>query len=261
MSSEPHSSDDETTTSPDVSEDRSAPSPDTQEPKSPEMGEGSVKAGRSPMGLALARARSVTERVNARIATGLRPIVTASSLTCALLVTIVVSCSLYSRLDSSFLRLREDYNESQSLLEKANADKLALQSKIDTLRDELSVAESDRDSYKLQLEELENQQATIVDMTAKLEELQSQYVSLLEERDSLQEQVDAKKLAEEQAQREQEQNRLNQPSSEYGRTVYWVSGGSVYHLSPNCPTLKRSTNIHSGSISASGKSRCCKVCG
>ncbi len=44
-------------------------------------------------------------------------------------------------------------------------------------------------------------------------------------------------------------------------TVYWVKNGKVYHKSPNCPTLDRSTNIKSGSISQSGKSALCKVCG
>ncbi len=43
-------------------------------------------------------------------------------------------------------------------------------------------------------------------------------------------------------------------------TVYWTPGGSVYHVSKNCPTLSRSGTILSGSISKSGKSRACKVC-
>lgn len=254
-------SDNMATTSPDVPEICSGPSSNTQASIPSETDNESAAEGDSLRNMILVRAHSIAEHANARIATGLRPFITTASLTGALLAAIVIGCGLYSSLDSSFLRLQEDFNESQSLLDKSNADKLELQSEIDTLRSELSEAEGDRDSYKLQLEELEDQQATIVDMTAKLEELQGQYDSLLEERDSLQGQVDAKKLAEEQAQREQEQNRLNQTSSGYGRTVYWVPGGSVYHLSPNCPTLKRSNDIRSGSISSSGKPRCCKVCG
>jgi len=50
-------------------------------------------------------------------------------------------------------------------------------------------------------------------------------------------------------------------SSGHGGTVYWTPYGSVYHVSRNCPTLSRSRTIYSGSISESGKSRCCKVCG
>ena len=43
-------------------------------------------------------------------------------------------------------------------------------------------------------------------------------------------------------------------------TVYWTPGGSVYHRTPNCPTLKRSRIIRHGSISSCPKSRGCKVC-
>lgn len=45
-----------------------------------------------------------------------------------------------------------------------------------------------------------------------------------------------------------------------GGTVYWVQNGKVYHSTANCSTLKRSSNIRSGTISQSGKSRGCKVC-
>lgn len=45
-----------------------------------------------------------------------------------------------------------------------------------------------------------------------------------------------------------------------GRTVYWVDNGNVYHSTPDCQTLKRSRNIHSGTISQSGKGRPCKRC-
>ena len=46
---------------------------------------------------------------------------------------------------------------------------------------------------------------------------------------------------------------------DYG-TVYWTSGGKVYHSTKDCPSLGRSSNIRSGSISESGKSRACKNC-
>ena len=45
------------------------------------------------------------------------------------------------------------------------------------------------------------------------------------------------------------------------KTVYWVSSGEVYHLSKDCPSLSKSSGIQSGTISQSGKSRPCKVCG
>lgn len=46
-------------------------------------------------------------------------------------------------------------------------------------------------------------------------------------------------------------------------TVYWVSGGEVYHSTKNCPSLSRSHDIQSGTISqanANGKNRPCKNC-
>lgn len=42
--------------------------------------------------------------------------------------------------------------------------------------------------------------------------------------------------------------------------VYWIANGDVYHKTPNCTSLKRSSNIMSGSVAASGKSSQCRVC-
>lgn len=43
-------------------------------------------------------------------------------------------------------------------------------------------------------------------------------------------------------------------------TVYWTSGGSVYHLQEDCGHLKRSKNVQNGSILESGKTRACEDC-
>jgi hypothetical protein len=43
--------------------------------------------------------------------------------------------------------------------------------------------------------------------------------------------------------------------------VYWTPGGSVYHVSMNCATLKNSNTIIHGTISESGKDSRCKICG
>lgn len=95
----------------------------------------------------------------------------------------------------------------------------------------------------------------IVDYT----EIQSQYDSLQAERDNLQQQVDAKKAAEEQAARAAQQQQWEQESQNNEETVYWVAGGECYHSTPNCATLKRSSNIMSGSVSSAGGRRPCKV--
>lgn len=46
-------------------------------------------------------------------------------------------------------------------------------------------------------------------------------------------------------------------------TVYWVKSGSTWHTNRNCHSLKKSSEIISGSVEeakAAGKERKCKVC-
>lgn len=82
-----------------------------------------------------------------------------------------------------------------------------------------------------------------------------------EEEARLKEEQEAKRKAEQSTpSANQTHTQAPQQSSQSGGTVYWVSGGSVYHSTPNCATLKRSSNIRSGSITESGKSKPCKVC-
>lgn len=74
------------------------------------------------------------------------------------------------------------------------------------------------------------------------------------------ERIAAEKAAAEQAAAEESRIANEQQAQSTEETVYWVSEGEVYHSSQNCRTLKRSSNIQSGTISESGKSRPCKVC-
>lgn len=163
----------------------------------------------------------------------------------------------------SYLNTNSELDKLKGELSSYKSTAASLQSEKSLWKDKYSEIQKERDSLKEEIGNYQDQQATIDDEKAKLEDLHSQLDSLQTERDSLQEQVDAKKLAEERGSQEQEKRRIEQESKSAttGQTVYWVSGGSVYHTTSNCPTLKRSSNIHSGSISASGKSRCCKVCG
>lgn len=140
----------------------------------------------------------------------------------------------------------DDYKDINKDLKKQLAEKEDYESKYNELNSQL-------DNYK-------DQQATINDQNNKLTEIQSQYDSLQSERDNLQQQVDAKKAAEEQAARAAQQQQWEQESQSNEETVYWVAGGECYHSSPNCATLKRSSNIVSGSVSSAGGRRPCKVC-
>ena len=74
------------------------------------------------------------------------------------------------------------------------------------------------------------------------------------------EQADQERMAAEQAAAEESRIENEQQAQSTEGTVYWVSEGEVYHSSQNCRTLKHSSNIQSGTISESGKSRPCKVC-
>lgn len=50
---------------------------------------------------------------------------------------------------------------------------------------------------------------------------------------------------------------------EVSSTVYWTLGGKSYHNSKDCPTLKQSTDIKSGTLAdakAKGKTDPCNIC-
>ena len=53
----------------------------------------------------------------------------------------------------------------------------------------------------------------------------------------------------------------NSATSPKPGVVYWTTGGDVYHITRDCVSLKRSTNIKSGTKAQSGKSRACNLCG
>ena len=153
-------------------------------------------------------------------------------------------------LNTKIVDLKDSNAILQSKIAKANEDYDTLKSDYDELQNKYNTVNAELQSYK-------DQQATINDLNAKITELQSQYDSLQAERDSLQQQLDAKKLAQEQATRAAQEQQLAQQTE---GTVYWTANGECYHSTPNCATLKRSSNISSGTISSAGGRRPCKVC-
>ena len=49
-----------------------------------------------------------------------------------------------------------------------------------------------------------------------------------------------------------------------GTVVFWTESGKVWHVSRECPSLKKSTNIKSGNLTdaeTAGKKKSCSVCG
>lgn len=181
-------------------------------------------------------------------------------------LSVFVILGLYNSLSSAKMRNKDlqkkieayqydidDYKETNKDLKNQLAEKEDYESKYNELNSKYNELNSQIDNYK-------DQQATINDQNNKLTEIQSQYDSLQADRDNLQQQVDAKKAAEEQAARAAQQQQWEQESQSNEETVYWVAGGECYHSTPNCATLKRSSNIMSGSVSSAGGRRPCKVC-
>lgn len=159
-------------------------------------------------------------------------------------------------------QLISQLSEAELQIDALNNQCNELQSSFDELQNTYNNNEKELTDLRNQIGEYQDQQATINDLNAKVTELQSQYDALQADRDNLQVQVDAKKAAEEQAARQSAEQALAQQQQQQssGGIVYWVSGGEVYHSTPNCVTLKRSSNIQSGTIAQSGKARACKVC-
>lgn len=170
----------------------------------------------------------------------------------ALMLMLVTGCS--NKRDDSLQQKNDDltskYEELQEEYNQLKGDHKDLQSNYESLQ-------SDYDSIQSEIEGYQDQQATVNDLNNKLTELQGQYDTLQAERDNLLQQLDAKRLAEEQAAQAAQQQVIAQSQSV--ETVYWTSGGECYHSTSDCPTLKRSNSISSGTIEQSGR-RPCKVC-
>lgn len=94
---------------------------------------------------------------------------------------------------------------------------------------------------------------TLVDAESRLKELQEE-----KEREEQRRLEEERRREEEKWQAQLDDSGDGDDEDYDGGTVYYVSGGEVYHSTPDCPTLSRSTNIHSGSP-PSGR-RPCKVC-
>lgn len=182
----------------------------------------------------------------------LKTILSYSYLLISLLVIGILMNNL-SILNSQNNTLRKNIESYEEDIDSYDSENKSLKNQIAELED----YKSKYNQLNSQINNYQDQQATIDDLNAQVTNLQSQYDSLLAERDSLQQQVDAKQAAAEQAARKAQEE---QYSNDVSGTVYWVSGGECYHSTPNCATLKRSSNIQSGSISSAGGRRPCKVC-
>ena len=144
---------------------------------------------------------------------------------------------------------KEDYENSRLMYKTLNLDYKKLNGEYKKIQTEL-------ENYK-------DQQATIDELNTNLTELQEKYTSLETTNKSLQEQLDAKKAAEEaerqRIEQQQAQQQLEQANS--SGQVCITPTGECYHR-PSCSTLKRSSSLTYMSISQAQASgyRACKVC-
>lgn len=111
-----------------------------------------------------------------------------------------------------------------------------------------------------------------LDSESKINTAYQQYQELSAEEKEYVENIDTltnaqnklSELKEQKRQKEAEQRAAEEASAssasvESGRQYYWVPRGEVYHITPNCPTLRRSKHIYNGSTPPEGR-RKCKVC-
>ena len=144
-----------------------------------------------------------------------------------------------------------------SELEKINKKQSA---QIEELSDSVEEYEGRISEYVDQSETIEEQLRAIEELNGKLSTLQQQYDTLTAEHQGCQKTIESLNTQLQTARNNQSNTPANNNINAGGETVYWVTNGEVYHSTPDCPSLSRSKNIHSGTIAQSGKSRPCKNC-
>lgn len=144
----------------------------------------------------------------------------------------------------------------------------ALKAEIKDLESQVADRESYKSAYNKLYSDTQNyrdQQSTIDSLNGQIADLQNQNNSLQQQLTSLQSENNSLKASAANSSSSggaggRLPNTTSDTSTSTEETVYWVSSGDCYHSTPNCATLKRSSNIMSGSVSSAGGRRPCKVC-
>ena len=160
--------------------------------------------------------------------------------------------------NSNLQKKIESYKDNIDYYESANKD----------LKNQLAEKEDYESKYNELNEQIKNyqdQQSTIDSLNGQIADLQNQNNSLQQQLTSLQSENDSLKASAANSSSSggaggRLPNTTSDTSTSTEETVYWVSSGDCYHSTPNCATLKRSSNIMSGSVSSAGGRRPCKVC-
>lgn len=143
-----------------------------------------------------------------------------------------------------------------------------LQAENENLKSMYKSAQEKADGQSDQSQQLAYAQERCAELESQLSELQSKYDALEQAVAQASAQASAQPSEEAQPSKSSVSSSSSSSSSSYkpkepSGTVYWTSGGSKYHSTKNCVSLKRSKSIQSGSVSeakSAGKSSPCKNC-
>lgn len=179
----------------------------------------------------------------------------------------ILSSALYSSSNRNH-RLSDQNEQYAADIESLNGTLGEKDEKIAEKEESIQKLERTQNDLEQEIAQYQEQIKQIDELNVKFNELMTSYNDLLTEHekakneiDSLNSQVSSLKAENEKLEKAVQQTKTDNTDNDGSSgTVYWVASGDVYHSTPDCPTLSRSKNIRSGSVSSSGKSRACKVC-
>lgn len=171
------------------------------------------------------------------------------------IVFLILSISYNGHLVGRNYESVKKINSLEEEIESVNKKYTDITKENDKLSKQISDIKTENSNIK---NELKNAEIELSNSKTNFNELQEKYKSLETENQSLKQKLEEQKKIET---AESSVTSNDTDDIDYETTVYWTPNGKVYHYSRNCPTLKRSSSISSGSISSSGRGRSCKVCG
>lgn len=185
-------------------------------------------------------------------------------------LTIALICSVgyYSQENRS---IRNELQESQNQITILKDEKDDLTGQKLLLEKDVDDAISERDELQTQYDQLAAEHQTCTDQITELNNTITEYEAQIKEYETLVESLNGQIAEKDKTINEQKETINSYTSSRnnggttpqeqnIAQTVYWTPKGEVYHSTPNCSSLKRSSQIFSGTISQSGKPRGCKLC-
>ena len=191
-----------------------------------------------------------------------------SAIIVVLIVALACSVNYYNQENRS---IKDELQKTQNRMAIIEDEKDDLVDQKFSLENDVDNAISERDELQAQYDQLAEEHQTCTDQITELNNTITEYESQIEEYATLVESLN-NQIAERDKTIEEQKETISyyvssrnssgtsSQTQNTSRTVYWTPGGEVYHSTPNCPSLSRSRQIFSGTISQSGKGRACKNC-